>query len=60
MKLLIDSTDYNETIKIAQNINEEYNNSIIFNCYWNGNLNEKHLYSILHVIIFMFMIINIK
>jgi hypothetical protein len=47
MKLLINTTDYNETIRIAHNIIGEYTKSVIFHCYWNGNLNEKHLYSIL-------------
>lgn len=47
MKLLCTTTDYNQTIKLALNINEEYNKSVIFHCYWNGTLNEKHYYSIL-------------
>ena len=47
MKLLCATTDYNQTIKLALNINEEYNKSVIFHCYWNGTLNEKHYYSIL-------------
>ena len=46
MKLLIDKTDYNETIKMAESLNQNYDKSIIFHCYWNGILNEKHLYSI--------------
>ena len=47
MKLLTNITDYNQTIKLATNLNSKYNESVIFHCYWNGNLNEKHLYSIL-------------
>ncbi len=47
MKLLTNTTDYDETIKLAQNINESYDKSVIFHCYWNGTLNEKHLYSVL-------------
>lgn len=47
MKLLINTTDYDTTIQIALNMNQEYNESCIFHCYWNGILNEKHLYSIL-------------
>jgi hypothetical protein len=47
MKLLTKTTNYDETIKIAININEVYDKPIIFHCYWNGILNEKHLYSIL-------------
>tara|TARA_Y100000590_G_C15726047_1_gene1015281 strand:+ start:1080 stop:1934 length:855 start_codon:yes stop_codon:yes gene_type:complete len=46
MKLLIKTTNYNETIKLAKNINNDYPESIIFHCYWNGILTEKHLYSI--------------
>ena len=47
MKLLINKTDYEETINIAINLSGEYSKSVIFHCYWNGILNEKHLYSIL-------------
>lgn len=47
MKLLIDKTDYTETINLAINLTGQYNKSVIFHCYWNGPLNEKHLYSIL-------------
>jgi hypothetical protein len=47
MKLLINTTDYNETICAALNLQGEYTKSVLFHCYWNGNLNEKHLYSIL-------------
>ena len=47
MKYLMNTTDYNITIKDVLSINEEYNKSVIFHCYWNGELNEKHLYSII-------------
>jgi mannosyltransferase OCH1-like enzyme len=47
MKLLIDKTDYIETINIALNLKEDYEKSVIFHSYWNGQLNKKHLYSIL-------------
>jgi hypothetical protein len=47
MKLLINQTDYTETIQVAENLNGEFNRSVVFHCYWNGALNEKHLYSIL-------------
>jgi hypothetical protein len=47
MKLLINNTDYKETISISQNLNGDYNNNVIFHCFWNGILNEKHFYSIL-------------
>lgn len=47
MKLLIDITDYTETINLAITLKGEYRKPVIFHCYWNGILNEKHLYSIL-------------
>ena len=47
MKLLIATTEYTETITLALNLQGEYSKSVIFHCYWNGILNEKHLYSIL-------------
>lgn len=47
MKQLIERTEYNETIQIAKNIDETYDESVMFHCFWNGTLNEKHLYSIL-------------
>jgi hypothetical protein len=47
MKLLINTTDYNDTIKMAQEIDGNYDKSVIFHCYWNGTLNEKHYNSIL-------------
>jgi len=46
MKLLFETTDYNLTIKEAIDMNDTYNKSVIFHCYWNGRLNEKHYYSI--------------
>lgn len=47
MKLLTNTTDYTETIHIAFHLQGEYTKPVIFHCYWNGALNEKHLYSIL-------------
>jgi len=47
MRYLVDSTDYIETIKMAANLQGNYNKKVIFHAYWNGNLNEKHFYSIL-------------
>jgi len=47
MKLLAHTTDYSETIDIAINLQGKYDTSVFFHCYWNGLLNEKHLYSIL-------------
>jgi hypothetical protein len=46
MKLLVNKTDYDETIKLAKDINQAYDKFVTFHCYWNGTLNEKHLYSI--------------
>ncbi len=48
MKLLSKTTDYDKTIKLANNLKGKYDKSVIFHCYWNGILNEKHLYSILY------------
>lgn len=47
MKLLTSKTDYTETIDLANKLEGEYSKSVVFHCYWNGDLNEKHLYSIL-------------
>jgi hypothetical protein len=47
MKYLVDTMDYNETIKMATNLQGNYNKKVIFHAYWNGDLNEKHFYSIL-------------
>ena len=47
MKLLSKTTDYDETIKLAKKLTGNYDKRVIFHCYWNGNLNEKHLYSVL-------------
>jgi len=46
MKRLLSDVNYETTIKVAQTINEDYAESVTFHCYWNGELNEKHLYSI--------------
>ena len=47
MKLLTKTTDYDETINLANKLTGEYDKSVVFHCYWHGNLNEKHLYSVL-------------
>jgi mannosyltransferase OCH1-like enzyme len=46
MKLLVNITDYDQTILLAPDNNKKYNKTVFFHCYWNGMLNEKHLYSI--------------
>ena len=47
MKLLTNTTNFIDTINIAVNLQGEYSKNVIFHCYWNGILNEKHLFSIL-------------
>jgi hypothetical protein len=46
MKLFTKDTEYNKTIKDALSIIGNYNGNVIFHCFWNGQLNEKHLISI--------------
>lgn len=58
MKLLTTNTDYNETITIAYNLQGVYDKPVIFHCYWNGSLNEKHLNSILSC--YYFNVLNNK
>jgi len=58
MKLLTKTTDYDETIKLANKLTGEYDKSVIFHSYWNGNLNEKHLYSVLSC--YYFNVLNHK
>ena len=47
MKLLSKKTDYDKTIELAKKLTGNYEKSVIFHSYWNGNLNKKHLYSVL-------------
>ncbi len=47
MKLLSIDCEFNKTIELAKNLNGIYGKEVIFHCYWLGNLNEKHFYSIL-------------
>jgi hypothetical protein len=47
MRLLLTNANYVETINVAINLQGEYGKSVIFHCYWHGELNEKHLYSLL-------------
>lgn len=47
MKSLVkNNSSYEEQITFINTLQGNYNNSVIFHCYWNGNLNEKHLISI--------------
>jgi len=48
MILLTNDMEYEETIDIARKLlTDVYNNQVIFHCYWQGELTEKHLYSII-------------
>ena len=47
MKVLTKTVDYDETIKIATKLEGDYDKQVTFHCYWYGNLNEKHLISVL-------------
>lgn len=48
MKLLVNNTDYTDTIKLAFDLQEKiYDKSVIFHFYWKGNLNEKCVYAVL-------------
>ena len=47
MKLYTNSTDYTKTIEDAIKLTGDFNQSVLFHCYWNGVLNQKHVYSIL-------------
>lgn len=48
MRLLTITTNYAQTIEIAKRMPiVEYNNPVTFHCFWHGNLNEKHLYSVI-------------
>lgn len=48
MRLLTITTNYAQTIEIAKRMPiVEYNNPVTFHCFWHGNLNEKHLYSVM-------------
>ena len=46
MRKLLDKCDYESTISYALTLTGTYNEPVIFNCYWCGNLSKKHLYSI--------------
>lgn len=47
MRLYTDKLGYQETIDLVKDLNGEYNDSVIFHCFWNGKLNQKHYISIL-------------
>lgn len=58
MKLLTKINDYDNTIELANNLKGYYDNEVIFHCYWNGSLSEKHLYSIMSC--YYFNVVNNK
>jgi len=47
MKLFTQDTDYTNTISYAIGLTGKYENPVIFHCFWNGELSQKHFYSIL-------------
>lgn len=46
MKLFSKIYDYNVTIPLANDLSGNYDKNVIYHCYWNGKLNDKHLISI--------------
>jgi hypothetical protein len=56
MRLYTDTIAYNETIEMAKNLTGEYNEPVLYHCFWNGKLNEKHYISILSC--FYFNVLN--
>lgn len=47
MKLYTDTIKYHETIEMAKKIEGDYDEPMIYHCFWNGVLNPKHYISIL-------------
>ena len=48
MRLLSETWEWDETIKLARELDGSYDKPVIFHCYWTGiPLNERHLYSVL-------------
>ena len=47
MKLLSKTITFQDNIEIAKNLTGEFHKEVIFHCFWNGILNEKHYISIL-------------
>ena len=52
MKILFNTISYKDNIEIAKKIKGEFTDEVIFHCFWNGVLNEKHYISILSCYIF--------
>jgi hypothetical protein len=47
MRLYANTINYDETIKLTSQLDGVFNEEVIFHCFWNGKLNEKHYISIL-------------
>ena len=47
MRLLTNTITFKDNIEIAKQLKGEFNRKLIFHCFWNGILNEKHYVSIL-------------
>ena len=56
MRLYADTVAYNETIEMAKSLTGDYNEPVLYHCFWNGKLNEKHYISILSC--FYFNVLN--
>jgi len=41
-----DIQNYNDTIIVARQLNGDFNDEVIFHCYWNGKITEKQLISL--------------
>jgi hypothetical protein len=56
MRLYTDTTVYNETIEMAKNLKGDFDEPVIYHCFWNGPLNDKHYISVLSC--FYFNVLN--
>jgi len=56
MRLYTDTHKYKETIEMANNLTGTYEDPVLYHCFWNGKLNEKHYISILSC--FYFNVLN--
>ena len=59
MKLLTKETDFEKTIKLIP-IYKNYEDPVIFHCFWRGTLNKKHLISIISCYYFNILNTNNK
>jgi len=56
MRLYTDTLAYNETIEMAKNLKGDFDEPVIYHCFWNGPLNDKHYISVLSC--FYFNVLN--